>query len=149
MRLYRMELYKLWHKKGFVICGICIVLSQPLRADLKTGYMSAGTFAGIILGMNFLALLLLCAITMCASAHCKSTFGAVTTAGILWALPLLIRMFFGGAGYFFTSCMPLFLIMTGSVYEAVEWRREAMMIPLIAVVLLLCVEEGYRVYRRM
>ncbi|MBD5506321.1 MAG: ABC transporter permease [Lachnospiraceae bacterium] len=130
-------------------CAICIVLSQPLRADLKTGYMSAGTFTGITLGLNFLALLLLCAITMCASAHCKSTFGAVTTAGILWALPLLIRMFFGGIGYFFTSCMPLFLIMTGSVYEAVEWRREAMMIPLIAVVFALCVEEGYRVYRRM
>lgn len=130
-------------------CAVCVVMEKQLNARMRTAYMSAGSFTGIILGMAFLAMLLLCAVTLCVSAHYKTTFGSVVAAGILWALPMLVSMFFGGLGYFLTSCMPLFLIMTDLVYEAVEWGREPMMIPVIAVVFLLCMQEGYRAYRRM
>ena len=46
-----------------------------------------------------LALLSLCAITVCVSAHFKSLFHAVSVSCMIWLAPLLIRIMGGGAGY--------------------------------------------------
>lgn len=105
--------------------------------------MPAASFTGIMIGMDLLAMLLLCAITMCASAHSKSNFGAVTTAAVLWGMPLFIRMLFGGPGYFLASCMPLFLIMTSTVYDALSFGWETAMVYPIASLTILCVGEGW------
>ena len=41
MRLYRMELYKLWHKKGFLICGVCMILITGFYFATTVGSESA------------------------------------------------------------------------------------------------------------
>lgn len=132
-------------------CALAVAMQRQsfFNARVAASYMPVKDFARIILGMALLSMLLVCAITMCVSAHCRSTFEAVTIAAVLWALPLLISMFFGGFLYFFTSCMPLFLTMTDSVYEAVSWGWGPLMVWVASVLSVFCVEEGYRVYKRM
>ncbi|MDE6388008.1 MAG: ABC transporter permease [Lachnospiraceae bacterium] len=129
-------------------CPLGLALSKQMLIRISASYMPVVSFALIVLGMDFLAMLLLCAITMCVSAHCKSTFAAVAMAAILWGTPLLIRMLFGGFLYFLTSCMPLFLIMTDSVYESISWGREYATLWVIIMMTIICVEEGWQVYRR-
>lgn len=131
-------------------CPLGMALSKELLVRFSVSYMPIASFARMILGMDLLAMLLLCAMTMCVSAHCTSSFGAVAMAAILWGAPLLVRMLSGGLGYFFTSCMPLFLIMTDSVYEAVSWgtRYVVAMLWLIITLTMICAGEGCRVYRR-
>ncbi len=129
-------------------CPTGLALSKEMLARVGVSYMPIASFVRIILGMNLLAMLLLCAITMCVSAHCKSSFGAVAMAAILWGAPLLGSMLFGSLGYFFTSCMPLFLVMTDLVYEAVSWGRGYAMLWVIITLTVICAEEGCRVYRR-
>ena len=48
----------------------------------------------LILGM--LAFFSLNAITLCISAYQNSMFGSVVATAICWAIPLLVRTFFGG-----------------------------------------------------
>lgn len=129
-------------------CPLGLALSKEMLVRIHASYMPVASFVWIVLGMNLLAMLLLCAMTLCVSAHAKSTFGAVAMAAVLWGMPLLIRMMSGGFGYFFTSCMPLFLIMTDSVYESVSWGWAYAMLWVIAVLTVFCVGEGWQVYRR-
>ena len=134
-------------------CSIVVAMQEQgqifFNARVAASYMPVKDFALIILGMGLMSMLLVCAITMCVSAHCRSTFESVTIAAVLWALPLLIRLFFGGFLYFITSCMPLFLTMTDSVCEMVSWGWGQPMVWVISVLSVFCVEEGYRVYKRM
>ena len=111
-------------------------------------YMPVGSFARIIIGIELLAMILLCAITLCASAYCRSTFGAVTTAASLWGMPILIRMLFGGVGYFLTSCMPVFLVFNNSVFETVTFGRTIPTVIMGICLSIICVEESHRVYMR-
>lgn len=129
-------------------CPLGLALSQQMLVRISVSYMPVVSFTLIVLGMDFLAMLLLCAITMCVSAHCKSTFAAVAMAAILWGMPLLISMLFGGFLYFLTSCTPLFLIMTNLVYESISWGRGGAMLWVITALTIICVEEGWRAYIR-
>lgn len=107
------------------------------------------TFMWIVIGFDFLAMMLLCAVTMCVSACCRSTFGAVTRAATLWVMPSLIAaMFRGGLLYLFSTSMPLALIRTNVVYETISWGRTTAKVLLALVLFVGCVSEGYRVYNR-
>lgn len=114
----------------------------------RVSCMPAATFAGSMLEADFAAMLLLCAMTMCASARSRSNFGAVTAAAVLWGIPLLVRMLFGGLGFFLASCMPVFLIMTGTVYDAYSFGWETVMVYPVIVLTVICVVEGWQAYRR-
>lgn len=129
-------------------CPIGLVLSREILVHISISYMPTISFVGMMLGMDLLAVLLLCAITMSVSAHAKSNFGAAAVAAILWVAPMMISMMFRGFLYFLTSCMPLFLVMTDSVYESVSWGREHAMLWVIFTLIIVCVEEGWQVYRR-
>lgn len=112
-----------------------------------TGYIPLLRFMWIVIGFDFLAMMLLCAITMCVSAYCRSTFGAVTRAAILWVMPSLIAaMFGGGLLYLFATSLPLALIMNNVVYETIVWGRTTVKILFALVLFVVCVEESYRVY---
>lgn len=63
-----------------------------------------------VLGLQ--ALLSLCAITLCISAHQNSSFGAVIIAAVCWGLPVLLRIFFGGIMWIIVDSMPAFFIMS-------------------------------------
>lgn len=128
----------------------CLVLPRTVffQAENHVSYIPVAELAFITLLWNLAAVLLLCAMTLCVSAHCRSNFGAVSVAAVLWGLPLLDRLFLNGLGYFFTSCMPVFLIMTGSVYESLSWGWGPYMYALILPLLLWCVGEGVFVYRK-
>lgn len=130
-------------------CPMCVALSRKIsvRTMGELDSMAVGSYACVILKWNLIALLFLCAMTLCVSAHYRSLFGAVFMAAVVWGTPLLVGIFFGGFGYFFTSCMPVFLIMTNSVYESVSWGWEPIMLGLIIPLFFLCVGEGYRTYR--
>lgn len=117
-------------------------------AGNRVSCMPAASFAGSMLGADFAAMLLLCAVTLCASAHSRSNFGAVTTAAVLWGMPLFARMLFGGFGFFLASCMPVFLIMTGTVCDAYSFGWETAMVYPVVVLTVICVMEGWQAYRR-
>lgn len=119
-----------------------------LNITSSTSYMPVQTFLWIVIGFDFLAMMLLCAITLCVSAHCKSIFGAVTIAAALWGAPLLGGMLLGGFGYFIATCMPLYMVMVNLVCESIQWGRTAANIWVGLVVSIACVCEGYQVYKR-
>ncbi len=50
---------------------------------------STGIYLAEVLLVSLLGILELCAITICISAHCRSSFHAVVAAGIFYALPFL------------------------------------------------------------
>ena len=129
-------------------CPLSIALLQNLYAGNSAGYMPVASFAWVTLGVDLLAMLLLCAMTMCVSAHCKSSFAAVTTAAVVWCMPLLFGMLFGGLGYFIANCMPMFLFMKDMLCEAISRGTMAAMLYVIAAVFVICMVEGYQVYRR-
>lgn len=130
-------------------CPLGIVIRIiGVNLSVRSSYMPVSSFAVIVLGFDLLAMLLVCAMTLCVSAHCKSSFGAVTMAACFWGLPLLISILFGGFGYFISSCMPLFLVMTNWVYESVAWGRSRIMPAVIVPLLVFCVWEGYGIYKR-
>lgn len=129
--------------------GECpMALLEHLYMDSRVGYMPVSSFAWITLGIDFLAMLLLCAMTMCVSAHYNSNFSAVTMAAVVWCVPLLFA-FLGGMGYFFATCMPIFLIMKHMLYESITRGTMAAVLYVIAAVFVVCMVEGYQVYRRM
>lgn len=129
---------------------LCMVLRESvfLRMENRHSYMPVRSFLWVVLGFSLLAMLLLCAVTLCVSAHYESNFGAVAMAAALWGMPILVRMLFGSFGYFFTSCMPIFLSMPNSVYESVSWGEGEVTVSLVLGLLLVCVWEGYQVYKR-
>lgn len=96
--------------------GAALPTEQYAFADTELAKASAKTgqspYLAIQTGLGFVALLSLCAITLCVSAHLNSTFGAVIIAASFWGLPVLIRMFFGGFMAVIVDSMPVFLIMT-------------------------------------
>lgn len=129
--------------------GECpMALLERLYMDSSVGYMPVSSFAWITIGIDFLAMLLLCAMTICVSAHCRSNFSAVTAAAVVWCAPLLFALF-GGMGYFFATCMPIFLSMKNMLYESITRGTMAAMLYVIAAVFVICMVEGYQVYRRM
>ena len=130
-------------------CPVTVALwgEVTFRPQNAASYMPISSFAWIIVGIKLLGMILLCAMTLCVSAYCRSTFGAVTTAASLWGMPVLIRMLFGGIGYFLTSCMPVFLAFNNSAFETVTFGRTIPTVLLGLVLSLACVEEGCRVYK--
>lgn len=131
-------------------CPLSIAISRQglLDAAQQVSYMPVSSFAYTMVKWDLAACLFLCSITLCVSAHYKSNFGAVTMAALLWGMPLGLRVFFGGFGYFISSCMPIFMIMTDSLYEAFLWRQEKIVYAFVIPLFVICVEEGYQVYRR-
>ena len=119
-----------------------------LNTKSASSYMPVQTFMWIVIGFDFLAMMLLCAINLCVSAHCRSNFSAVTIVAALWGAPLLGGMLLGGLGYFIATCMPLYMVMVGTVYESMQWGRTASNIWLGLVVSVVCVSKGYQSYKR-
>ena len=100
--------------KGFENLSWMVLSQHMLQPVLFSKYL------GILLGLAFQALLSLCAITLCVSAHQDNSFGAVIIAAACWGLPVLIRMFFGGIIWLIVDSMPIFLVMTGIVNDIYE-----------------------------
>lgn len=69
------------------------------------------SYLSVLLILGMLAFLSLNAITLCISAYQNSMFGAVVATAICWAIPLLVRTFFGGFVWILVDSMPMFLIM--------------------------------------
>lgn len=69
------------------------------------------SYLSVLLILGMLAFLSLNAITLCISAYQNSMFGAVVATAICWAIPLLVRIFFGGFIWILVDSMPMFLIM--------------------------------------
>lgn len=69
------------------------------------------SYLSVLLILGMLAFLSLNAITLCISAYQNSMFGSVVATAICWAIPLLVRTFFGGFVWILVDSMPMFLIM--------------------------------------
>lgn len=129
-------------------CPLGLALFDGINVNIKLSYTPVASFCWIVIGFYLFAMLLLCAITMCVSAYCRSNFGAVTVAASLWGLPLLLRIVFGRFGYFLTSCMPIFLVMTDSIYEIISWGTTVPTISVGLGLLAACVNDGYCIYKK-
>ena len=75
------------------------------------------SFVLLSLGADALALMSLCAVVLCVSAHYETLFYTVAVSGIVWMMPLLIRIMFDGLGYVVMCGTPLFLVMTGVLMD--------------------------------
>lgn len=102
-------------------------------------------YVALTLALDFLGLAALCAVILSVSAHFEGTFQAVSVSAMVWLLPLLIRILFGGMGYALVSGTPLFLMMNGIL---ADWYG-MLMIPvgIAGALLVLGTISGYRVYR--
>ena len=94
-------------KGGYNLTGVVISGSMWKTVD-KVPFFS---YLSVLLILGMLAFLSLNAITLCISAYQDSMFGAVVATAICWAIPLLVRIFFGGLGWILVDSMPMFLIM--------------------------------------
>ena len=94
-------------KGGYNLTGVVISGSMWKTVD-KVPFFS---YLSVLLILGTLAFLSLNAITLCISAYQDSMFGAVVVTAICWAIPLLVRIFFGGFVLILVDSMPMFLIM--------------------------------------
>lgn len=94
-------------KGGYNLTGVVISGSMWKTVD-KVPFFS---YLSVLLILGMLAFLSLNAITLCISAYQDSMFGAVVVTAICWAIPLLVRIFFGGLVWILVDSMPVFLIM--------------------------------------
>ena len=94
-------------KGGYDLTGVVISGSMWKTVD-KVPFFS---YLSVLLILGMLAFLSLNAITLCISAYQDSMFGAVVATAICWAIPLLVRIFFGGLVWILVDSMPVFLIM--------------------------------------
>lgn len=94
-------------KGGYNLTGVVISGSMWKTVD-KVPFFS---YLSVLLIWGMLAFLSLNAITLCISAYQDSMFGAVVVTAICWAIPLLVRIFFGGFVLILVDSMPMFLIM--------------------------------------
>lgn len=94
-------------KRGYNLTGVVISGSMWKTVD-KVPFFS---YLSVLLILGMLAFLSLNAITLCISAYQDSMFGAVVVTAICWAIPLLVRIFFGGFVWILVDSMPMFLIM--------------------------------------
>lgn len=116
--------------------------------------------AGIILAASLLALLYLCAVTLCVSAHAKSTFHSVVVATICWGVPVLLRMIFWGFPFLLVSNTPIFLVMYNNIVERIYFTTfespiavmnmyvNVIIIAFAVIGLIACVINGYRCANR-
>lgn len=94
-------------KGGYNLIGVVISGSMWKTVD-KVPFFS---YLSVLLILGMLAFLSLNAIILCISAYQDSMFGAVVATAICWAIPLLVRIFFGGFVWILVDSMPMFLIM--------------------------------------
>ena len=94
-------------KGGYNLTGVVISGSMWKTVD-KVPFFS---YLSVLLILGMLAFLSLNTITLCISAYQDSMFGAVVATAICWAIPLLVRIFFGGFVWILVDSMPMFLIM--------------------------------------
>ncbi len=94
-------------KGGYNLTGVVISGSMWKTVD-KVPFFS---YLSVLLILGMLAFLSLNAITLCISAYQDSMFGAVVVTAICWAIPLLVRIFFGGFVLILVDSMPMFLII--------------------------------------
>ena len=94
-------------KGGYNLTGVVISGSMWKTVD-KVPFIS---YLSVLLILGMLAFLSLNAITLCISAYQDNMFGAVVATAICWAIPLLVRIFFGGLVWILVDSMPMFLIM--------------------------------------
>lgn len=115
---------------------------------------------GIVLAASLLALSYLCAVTLCVSAHAKSTFRSVVVATICWVSPVLLRMIFWGFPFLLVSNTPIFLVMYRNIAERIYFTTyenqiavmnmylNGIIIMLAVTGLIVCVINGYLSYRK-
>lgn len=94
-------------KGGYNLTGVVISGSMWKTVD-RVPFFS---YLSVLLILGMLAFLSLNAITLCISAYQDSMFGAVVVTAICWAIPLFVRIFFGGFVWILVDSMPMFLIM--------------------------------------
>lgn len=105
-------------------------------------------FILMVLMLSFSGIVSLCAITMCISALCKSSFHAVTMSAVCWGAPVLIAMFtngFHGIGKLLIAA-PVFMVI-GEIIDVI-YDIWLMPVGIAVLVSVFCVFRAYRKYRR-
>ncbi|MDE5934026.1 MAG: ABC transporter permease [Lachnospiraceae bacterium] len=140
-----------------LLCGIVYGLDglDCYNGMVTFGYLSPWpknmipmpAYLFMVLILSFFGILSLCAITMCISALCKSSFHAVTMTAVCWGAPVLIAMFtngFRGIGILLTAA-PVFMV----IGETIDFIYDIWLMPIgiAAFVSVFCVFRAYRKYR--
>lgn len=140
-----------------LVWGLCKIVYGLYGEQNLTGVVVSGSvwsvtdktpflnYLMVLLLFGFLALLSLCAITLCVSAHQNTTFGSVVLTALCWASPLLIRIFFGGLVWILVDAMPMFLIMQVCLSDIYSIRYIIVMINVC--ISIVCLVKGMLHYR--
>lgn len=107
-------------------CPVGIVMSV-LNVNSPGTHMAVGKFVMLSLVYCMLAALSLCAVNLWISAHCKTSFHAVTISAICWGAPVLVRILLGGIGYLLASWTPIFLVMTNNILDLCYLSKNLML----------------------
>ena len=120
------------------------IVTDSLNPFNPVTMKSVRFFVLFSMGADGLALMAVCAVVLCVSAHFETVFYTVAVSGIVWMLPLLIRIMFGGLGYIVICGTPLFLVMTGVLLDA--YRMILIPAAVGAGFLIFCTLNGRRTY---
>lgn len=134
-------------------CPLGITMNQQLSLDRNVPHpeacMQTGSFIGILLIVSLLAILVLCAVTLCVSAHFHSCFHAVMVSSACWGMPVMIRIFFGRFAYALMAGTPVFLIFYNNTLELLLFQILRVISLTFAITLLVVgIVCGYRGYKR-
>ncbi len=128
-------------------CIIGTVLANSLNPESPETMKTVLYFASLTLVLDYLALISLCAITVCVSAHSKTLFHAVSVSCMIWLAPLLIRLMGSGAGYLLITGTPLFMIMTVVLLDIYRILIIPVMIAMCT--LILCTISSWRYQKKL
>ncbi len=134
-------------------CPLGITMNQQLSLDRNVPHpeacMQTGSFIGILLIVSLLAVLVLCAVTLCVLAHFHSCFHAVMVSSACWGMPVMIRIFFGRFAYALMAGTPVFLIFYNNTLELLRFQILRVISLTFAITLLVVGTVcGYRGYKR-
>lgn len=130
-------------------CPVSMIMAnQYLNAARPETYMPVSNFLIITLLLDFLAVSVLCAVTLCISSHFGNCFHAVGISAVCWGAPVLIRMLFSGFANLFVSGMPVFLIMINNTLDMMALGFFGMISVTFAVgVMVMCIVNGHCSYK--
>lgn len=124
--------------------GIVIYYPWPLKGYVIPMYY----YVPLAVLLSLFGQVSLCAITICVSAYCKSSFHALSASAAAWGAPFLIMMFAGGfyGAAKFLAAAPVFMV----IYRIIEdiYNIWFMLIGIAIGVTLLCTRTACRRYNR-
>lgn len=130
------------------LTGITKITRYIMARDWSVTIWTAGHFLAVVLFRSFIGVMTLCATTVYISAKCRSSFHAVSIAGIAWGMPILLWFLVPGSGFQLVKILiyasPLYHVMCDSIFDVNRFWQ--ILIWIAAAWSAVCIIRGYFKY---